>query len=55
MYEARVRARGLRAMGSPASDYIYLVKPLIMACVPRSMMRSVKRLQWKLQSRDTKK
>ncbi len=55
MYEVRVRARGLRAMGSPASDYIYLVKPLIMACVPRSMMRSVKRLQWKLQSRDTKK
>ena len=50
-----VRARGLRAMGSPASDYIYLVKPLIMACVPRGMMRSVKRLQWKLQSRDTKK
>lgn len=48
MYEVRVRARGLRAMGSPASDYIYLVKPLIMACVPRSMMRSVKRLQWKL-------
>ena len=29
--EVRVRARGLRAMGSPASDYIYLVKPLIMA------------------------
>ena len=55
MYEVRVRARGLRAMGSPASDYIYLVKPLIMACVPRGMMRSVKRLQWKLQSRDTKK
>lgn len=53
--EVRVRARGLRAMGSPASDYIYLVKPLIMACVPRGMMRSVKRLQWKLQSRDTKK
>jgi len=26
-----------------------------MACVPRGMMRSVKRLQWKLQSRDTKK
>lgn len=39
----------------PASDYIYLVKPLIMACVPRGMMRSVKQLQWKLQSRDTKK
>ena len=53
--EVLVRARGLRAMGSPASDYIYLVKPLIMACVPRGMMRSVKRLQWKLQSRDTKK
>ena len=53
--EVRVRARGLRAMGSPASDYIYLVKPLIMACVPRGMMRSVKRLQWNLQSRDTKK
>ena len=53
--EVRVRARGLHAMGSPASDYIYLVKPLIMACVPRGMMRSVKRLQWKLQSRDTKK
>ena len=55
LYEVRVRARGLRAMGSPASDYIYLVKPLIMACVPHGMMRSVKRLQWKLQSRDTKK
>ena len=55
LYEVRVRARGLRAMGSPASDYIYLVKPLIMACVPRGMMRSVKRLQWKMQGRDTKK
>ena len=55
LYEVRVRARGLRAMGSPASDYIYLVKPLIMACVPRGMMRSVKRLQWKLQSRNGKK
>ena len=55
LYEVRVRARGLRAMGSPASDYIYLVKPLIMACVPRGMMRSVKRLQWKWQSRNGKK
>ena len=55
LYEVRVRARGLRAMGSPASDYIYLVKPFIMACVPRGMMRSVKRLQWKWQSRNGKK
>lgn len=55
LYEVRVRARGLRAMGSPASDYIYLVKPLIMACVPRGMMRSVKRLQWKWQSHNGKK
>ena len=55
LYEVRIRARGLRAMGSPASDYIYLVKPLIMACVPRGMMRSVKRLQWKWQSRNGKK
>lgn len=55
LYEVRVRARGLRAMGSPASDYIYLVKPLIMACVPRGMMHSVKRLQWKWQSRNGKK
>lgn len=53
--EVRVRARGLRAMGSPARDYIYLAKPLIMACVPRGMMKTVKRLQWKIQSRDTKK
>ena len=55
LYEVRVRARGLRVMGSPVSDYIYLVKPLIMACVPRGMMRSVKRLQWKRQSRAGKK
>ena len=55
LYEVRVRARGLRAMGSPVSDYIYLVKPLIMACVPRGMIRSVKRLQWKWQSRNGKK
>ena len=53
--EVRVRARGLRAMGSPASDYIYLVKPLIMACVPRGLMRSLKRLQWERPSCDTKK
>ena len=53
--EVRVRARGLCAMGSPPCDYIYLAKPLIMACVPRGMMKTVKRLQWKLQSRDTKK
>ena len=55
LYEVRVRARGLRVMDSPVSDYIYLVKPLIMACVPRGMMRSVKRLQWKRQSRAGKK
>ncbi len=55
LYEVRVRARGLRAMGSPVLDYIYLVKPLIMACVPRGMIRSVKRLQWKWQSRNGKK
>lgn len=53
--EVRVRARGLRAMGSPASDYIYLVKPLIMACVPRGLMRSLKRLQWERQSCNRKK
>ena len=53
--EVRVRARGLRAMGSPASDYIYLVKPLIMACVPRGLMRSLKRLQWEQPSCNRKK
>lgn len=53
--EVRVRARGLRAMGSPASDYIYLVKPLIMACVPRGLMRSLKRLQWERSSCNRKK
>ena len=53
--EVRVRARGLRAMGSPASDYIYLVKPLIMACVPRGLMRSLKRLQWERPSCNGKK
>lgn len=55
MCEVRVRARGLRAMGSPASDYIYLVKPLIMACVPRGLMRSLKRLQWERPSCNRKK
>ena len=53
--EVRVRARGLRAMGSPALDYIYLVKPLIMACVPRCLMRSLKRLQWERPSCNRKK
>ena len=53
--EVLVRARGLRAMGSPASDYIYLVKPLIMACVPRGLMRSLKRLQWEQPSCNRKK
>ena len=53
--EVRVRARGLHAMGSPASDYIYLVKPLIMACVPRGLMRSLKRLQWERPSCNRKK
>ena len=53
--EVLVRARGLRAMGSPASDYIYLVKPLIMACVPRGLMRSLKRLQWERPSCNRKK
>ena len=53
--EVRVRARGLRAMGSPASDYIYLVKPLIMACIPRGLMRSLKRLQWEQPSCNRKK
>lgn len=53
--EVRVRMRGLRAMGSPVSDYIYLCKPLIMACVPRCMMKTVKRLQWNTYSRGKKK
>ena len=53
--EVLVRARGMRAMGSPASDYIYLVKPLIMACVPRGLMRSLKQLQWERPSCNRKK
>ena len=46
--EIRVRARGLRAMGAPAGEAVYLLKPLIMALVPRCMLKTVKRLQWSL-------
>lgn len=50
-YEIKVRWRGLRMMHSPASDYIYLVKPVIMSMIPRSCLKQVKKLQWKLQNK----
>ncbi len=50
--ELRVRVRGLRAMRSPAGDYIWLCKPLIMALVPRGLMKCVKRAQWAMLSKE---
>ena len=50
-YEIKVRWRGLRMMHSPASDYIYLVKPVIMSMIPRCCLKQVKELQWKLQNK----
>ena len=50
--EVRVRVRGLRAMHSPIVDYIWLCKPLIMALVPRGLMKCVKRAQWAMLSKE---
>ena len=49
MNEVRVRFDGLRRMKSPLRDYIYLCKPVIMALIPRSVLRTVKTIQWKKQ------
>lgn len=45
-YEIIVRFKGLQIMKAPLIDYIFLLKPLIMCCVPRNMLRFVKKLQW---------
>lgn len=45
--EIKVRFHGLKTMGSPLRDYIYLAKPAIMALVPLGLIRTVKRLQWR--------
>lgn len=50
-YEIRTRVYGLRRMRSPAKDYIYLVKPVIMCLIPRFLRKYVKKLQWTIQSR----
>ena len=46
-YEIQVRYHGLKIMQSPLRDYIYLMKPLIMCCIPRKLLKRVKQLQWK--------
>lgn len=46
-YEIVVRVKGLRTMKSPLRDYIYLTKPVIMAIIPRRLVKKVKQLQWK--------
>ena len=45
-YELVVRVKGLRTMRAPLRDYIYLAKPIIMAVIPRMLIKTVKRLQW---------
>lgn len=46
-YEIVVRVKGLRTMKSPLKDYIYLAKPVIMAVMPRRLIKKIKQLQWK--------
>lgn len=46
-YEIKVRFYGLRVMQSPFRDYVYLLKPVIMCCIPRKILKHVKQLQWR--------
>lgn len=45
-HEVKVRFSGLRLMRAPLSDYIYLLKPIVMCGVPKRLLKTVKRLQW---------
>ena len=45
-YEIRTRLYGLKQMKSPITDYVYLIKPVIMALMPRPMIKKIKQVQW---------
>lgn len=44
--EVRVRFAGLQCMHAPITDYFYLIKPIIMALMPRPVIRIIKKAQW---------
>ena len=48
-YEVLVRLHGLRRMAAPLWDYVYLCKPIVMCMIPHSLLKQVKRLQWRKQ------
>lgn len=53
-YEIQERLYGLKMMDSPLTDYIYLLKPILMCLIPRPFMKLFKKLQWKIIERDKK-
>lgn len=53
-YEICVRIHGLQIMKSPLHDYIYLVKPVIMGCMPRRCIKIIKKLQWNNKQKETR-
>ena len=53
-YEICVRIHGLQIMKSPLHDYIYLVKPVIMGCMPRHCIKIIKKLQWNNKQKETR-
>ena len=46
-YEFRTRLYGYRKMKISAIEYLYLLKPLALCCVPLSMLHLLKRIQWR--------
>lgn len=48
-YEFRTRLYGYRQMKVPAKEYLYLIKPLLLCCVPLSMLNLLKRIQWNME------
>lgn len=49
--EVSIRWAGLHEMHAPLKDYVYLAKPIIMMLIPRSLFRTIKKVQWRTDER----
>ena len=45
-YEFRTRLFGYKKMKVPIGEYVYAFKPLLLCCIPLSMLSFLKRIQW---------
>lgn len=46
VFEFITRLHGYRAMKVPYYDYVFLLKPLLMCCIPLPLLNITKKIQW---------